>query len=301
MSIISQITPELLNELFEGRKSELSRFLNYNEMFVQPVFVDRIEYVDEGFAKGTVASQDPVRSVKFARGEAMPLGHASINRRNGQAEQRGLRISAHELDKIAYDKQVKKLDSLLFDKAASAVAQSCEADLRTILTGAGDSAISQDVTKQALVNAQRFSDTSSNALQNLLDLKDKGGPLLILGNDVANALMRHPDFRGSQNRALSVAELKQLLLQHGFIGVWIESEIYDASGIKQAYAPTYNFSGVCAALVPGALRKGVVEELSYLEPYKDHASRETFFPVVETCGFHTADPSAIKVYTNTLA
>ena len=299
--LTNKLSPELIQELFEGRKNELTSYLYRSEGIIRSREVDRDNFISEVYSQGTAGAVDPIRATLVAAGEDAPLSHSAVIARPGRLDRRALQESLDKVDGKSFQAQVRSLDVLIGDKLMHTIARGHEQELAQILLGNGASAISREISTEALAAGQEFN-TSTSLAREALDelLLDVGGRgHLVLGFNVAQALCRHPNYRGD-GRQLTFPELVAFLQGQGFEQIYIDGQVFHNGALKQNFSPARSFNGVAAVIGPDALERCYAMDMS-LNTWEDNSKRATMISVFEYSGFVVRDPSMVKCYTNTMA
>lgn len=198
------------------------------------------------------------------------------------------------------DQALSDLSDLLIYNAGTYVKGAAEMQLINILNGTTGSTPTDLTGKEW----DAYTDADHNPVQDLLNARRAGANVLVLGQDVAIALMQSPKFTGSSAGGgvefLTEEQLVAKIQGLGYAEVWIGANCWSrGAGLNQAPAPAQLHDGLACAFIDGALMRVVYSEFEF-DQYEDKNKDSVIFRAKESSIIKSANAAGIIAFANVL-
>ena len=310
----STVTPQILTELFESDRAAFENYI-YKRLRVIPVETLSGTAEQLPVAQGRAGMIDSNRRARQAPGAPTPQGNTQFNSRNWVVRPSAWKEPANKLSRRSAELYISDLTNLLRDRCGHTVACDQESELELVLKGDGVAADGQDVTVRTLLAAEQFdvydyanqgaSASDVAAIIKTARQATGGGNLCIIGDDVAEALCRHPQItlaytgNAAANTILSFEQLIQWLRGRGLTQVIIANQEYTDQARELGYSRAQFHDGVFAIMKPGAIVAPQVEAMQY-DMFSDADTRTDFARCIETRGVFVPIPEDVYVLKNVI-
>jgi len=303
----STVPQQVLYELMETDRAAFSNYL-YKSLRALPVKSLTGTIGQLPIAQGRVGMRDAERTARTAPGAPTPKGNSSMSSRAWNCFPSSWAEPITDIGKLEASLFTSSLASILRDRCGHNVAVENELELEKVLLGNGVLADGQDVTTRTLGAGEYFDvydyanqgASASDVAGIIKTARDAtgGGTVCIMGDDVAEALCRHPQItlaytgNASANTILSYDQLIQWLRGRGLADVRIASHEYTNQARELGYSRAVFFQGVFAIMRPGAIVAPEMETMRY-DSYRDEDRRTDFARCIETRGVFVPIPEDV--------
>jgi hypothetical protein len=305
---LSLTTPQL-SVLLEQHRGSFEAFLHNRFTDSIPVDAKRGTVDKLPLTQGRMAADMP-RVSKVGQKGNTPLGNSKLEQITYNCETFKFGETLGDVEGKNVRRVIPQISSILRDRAGLQVKFDVEADYLTIITGNGSALTNTLIDTTTLASGEGFQDYGSATHDPLGVLKDMkrrtGGTRLILGYDVADALVQSPQVRNSISGTdagsagmVTYASLAGLLRQHGFTQVVIgEGEYHD--GAKEFdFNQAWMHDGLCYVERPGNIAYMEHESFFY-DAFRNDDRRIDVVRAIETSCFRVKYAEASECITNPL-
>lgn len=203
---------------------------------------------------------------------------------------------------VSEDAALQDLVDLLIYNAGVTVKASAEGSLLDILKGVSGSTATSLSGKEW----DAYGDADHNPVLDLFNARKAcGANILVLGENVAIALMQSPKLTGSSagggTEFLTQEQLVAKIMGIGYNEVWIGTQCWSRSaGLNQTGTIGQIHDNVACAFVDGAIQRMVYEEFQF-DQYEDKNKDAVLFRAKESSIIKSTYATSVIAFTNVLA